>query len=344
VTTDLRRHVEQAYRRGNRLHALIIELTERCCCRCRHCYVIDGPSQGELTTAELTGLLDDARDEGVFHLLLTGGEPLLRPDLEAILAHARTHRFFVSLLTSGLTLDDDTATMLARHKVAMVELSLLGATAAVNDDLMQVPGALERIKAAVARLRDAGLKVVLKATVLRPNQHELPAMAALAGDLGAAFHASPLVVPRRHDDRDPRELALSEAEIAALDPTLLGGGLIPGEDTAGGAVLTCKAGRTVAGITASGDVYPCIMWPRAVGNIRQRSLAEIWHEAPDPFLSELRGLTENDLEACATCDMRSACRRCPGVAWQETGSLTAPGDWFCAAARASAELRPSDRS
>jgi AdoMet-dependent heme synthase len=335
--SDLLRHIARQYWERNQLHALIIELTHRCPCRCRHCYIVPPAETDELTTDEVTDLLDQARDEGVFHLVLTGGEVFLRDDLERILTHARSLRFLVTVLTSGLTVDESGAAMLARHKVAAVEMSLLGATDAINDDLMQRPGALARIRTATGHLVRAGLRVTLKATVMGPNQHELAAMAVLARDLGAAFHASPLLAPRRSEGDPLDDLALAEPDIAALDPALLGGGLIPGEDAGGGAVLVCKAGRTVAGVSAAGDVYPCIMWPRTVGNVRERSLRDIWHDAPDPLLADLRAIGEDDLTACAGCEHRLECRRCPGMAWQETGSLTAPGERFCAAARARAE-------
>ncbi len=329
--SSLLREIEQSYWRRNQLHTLLLELTHRCPCRCRHCYVVHDPQTDELSTAEVCDLLDQARDEGVVQLLLTGGEVLLRRDLPAILAHARDQRFFVSVLTSGLGLDGQAADLFAAAKIVGVELSLLGATAAVHDDLMQVPGALARIRRAAGLLRERGIPVVLKATVLRTNAGELAAMAALARAWDCAFGASPVVAPRRGDGLQPAGLALSEDELAALDPALLSGGLIPGEE-ASGATLICKAGRTVAGISPRGDVYPCILWPRSLGNLRQRRLRDIWHGDPDPFLVRIRSLTAADLPACAGCSLRGACRRCPGMAWQETGSLAGPAPSICAAA------------
>lgn len=342
--SGLLRDIEEAYRRDNRLHTLLLELTHRCCCRCRHCYVVHDPQTDELTTAEVCDLLDQARQEGVVQLMLTGGEVLLRRDLEPILRHARSHRFFTSILTSGLVLDERTADLFAEVKVVSVELSLLGATAAVNDDLMQVPGALARIVRAARLLRERGLEVVLKATVLRPNSRQIGAMADLARELGCLFNASPLVAPRRGGGQQPRRLALDEDELAALDHSAINGGLIPGEE-GGGATLVCKAGRLVAGVSPRGDVYPCILWPHPVGNLRERSLQDIWHDRPHRFLERIRALTPDDLAACQGCGWRPACRRCPGLAWQETGALDGPAPGICAAARGHARalgLTPAD--
>lgn len=327
-------HIQKAYWERNQLFAMVLELTARCSCRCRHCYIVHDQLPGpELSTAEVCDLLDQAATEGVMQLMLSGGEVLLRQDLSEILAHARRYRFFVTVLTSGLPLDDRAADMLAAHHVYGIELSLLGATPQVNDDLMQVPGALERIKEAARRLRRRQLRVVLKATILRPNAGELAAMARLAQDLDCTFTASPSVAPRRAGGDQPLQLALRKEELAALDTSLMSAGPIPGEDTSGGAVLVCKAGRMVAGISPCGDVYPCIMWPRSVGNIRDRSLKDIWRDHPDPFLQQLRGIRPGDVAECAACELRSYCRRCPGMVWQETGDATLKAESHCEAAR-----------
>jgi pyrroloquinoline quinone biosynthesis protein E len=331
--SSLLRQIERSYWERNQLHALAIELTHRCCCRCRHCYVIHSPQDDELTTEEVRDLLDQARQEGVFHLSLTGGEPFLRPDLPAILDHAREHRFFVTLLTSGLLIDADQADMLAAHRPYSVEMSLLGATDTVNDDLMQVPGALARIRRAAALLRERGVPVTLKSTIMRPNVDDLEAMRGLARDLDCAYNASPMVAPRRDGGQEPMALALDEDALAAIDPQELRHGPLPGEDYEGGAVLVCKAGRTSACVSAGGEVYPCLMWPQSVGNIRQRSLQSIWHDDPAPWLLELRSLRDEDLEACAACELRRDCHRCPGLAWQENGSFAGPAPSICMAAR-----------
>ncbi len=330
--SDVRRDIYRRYWQQNRLQALVLELTHRCPCRCRHCYIVRNPQDDGLDTDAVRAILDQACDEGVFQILLTGGEVLLRPDLDAILAHARSHKFFVTVLTSGLTLDVAAADMLARHKIYNVEMSLLGATAEVNDDMMQVPGALERIRRAAKLLRARGLRVVLKATILRTNRHQIDAMKTLAQELDCSFNTSTMVSPCRDRSTDPLDLALTEDELADLDPALISGAAVPGE-TAGGGVLVCSAGRTGAGVSPQGDVYPCIMWPRPVGNLRERSLHDIWHAHPDPFLESLRALEDADIRACVDCDLRPHCTRCPGIAWQETGELAGPAPSLCSGAR-----------
>jgi radical SAM protein with 4Fe4S-binding SPASM domain len=336
--TDLRAELFARYQRENRLHGVLVELTLRCPCNCRHCLLIRRPGY-EMSAAELADLFAQLAGEGVFNLGLTGGEPLLREDLPEILAAAARHRFMVSILTTGLLVGRAETELFRRRGIRSVELSLLGASPATHDDIMRHPGAHRRMVRAAELLREAGIVVTLKATVLRPNRRELPAMAELARRLGVRFVANVSVAPRSDGDTTPLDLALREDELAELDLDRLRGGLIPDEDHAAGALLTCQAGRTVAGVTPEGDLLPCILFRRPVGNLRQRSLKSLWHDDPDPFLVSLRAITEADVPECAGCDLRSHCRRCPGVAFSESDKLGQTSPSACALARGLAAAR-----
>jgi radical SAM protein with 4Fe4S-binding SPASM domain len=330
--TGLREELFARYQHQCRPHSVLIELTHRCPCDCRHCFLVREPGS-ELTTTEMVALLAGLADEGVFNVGFTGGEPFLRSDLEKILAAARSHQFFVTLLTTAMSIGPAEVSMLRKQQVRMMEVSLLGASAETHDGIMRTPGAFDRTMGAVKRLREAGIAVTLKATVLRPNWRELASMTRLAADLGARFAANVSVAPRIDGDTAPQQLSLDETELSELDPDLIAGGLIPEEDHSGGALLTCQAGRTVAGISPEGEVWPCILFRRSVGNLRERSLREIWREDPDPFLLELRAMTEAEVPECASCQHRGHCRRCPGVAYLEAGRLGEPSPSACALAR-----------
>src|SRR4051812_38196380 len=76
-----------------------MDLTYRCNERCVHCY-LPHDDRGEMTTAEITGVLDQLAEAGVFFLTLSGGEPFLRHDLFEIIQHARLRTFNVKLKTN----------------------------------------------------------------------------------------------------------------------------------------------------------------------------------------------------------------------------------------------------
>jgi len=137
--------------------------------------------------------------------------------------------------------------------VRSVELSLLGGNPTTHDGIMRFPGAFERAVRAAELLREAGIEVTLKATLLRPNKAELPDMADLARRLGVRFAANISVAPRIDGDPSPVALALGEEDLADLDLRLIKGGLIPAEEHTRGALLTCqgrKAGLVLGAVLA----------------------------------------------------------------------------------------------
>jgi len=340
--TGLRDEIFAKYRAGYYLHAAMIELTYACPCDCEHCFLVREP-RDEMSCDEVIDLLGQLRDLGVVNLGLTGGEPFTRKDLPRILEETQRHRFITSVLTTAVTVGEAETDLLVRTGVRRVEVSLLGARPETHDSIMRRPGAQARTLAAVRLMRAAGLEVRLKTTVMQRNRAELEAMHELAKELGVLFEANVTVAPRVDGDTAPQELGLLEDQVARLDPQLIGGGLIPDEDFSGGGLLTCQAGRTIAAINPRGDVYPCLMFPRVLGNIRQASLQDILRDQPSEYLQELRQLTADDAPECRDCELRKFCQRCPGIAYMETGDSTAPSPGACLLARGLAGQNRSGR-
>lgn len=316
------------YLGANRAYAVMLELTYRCICRCIHCY-IDDYETDELTTVEVIRLLDQLKDEGVIDIGLTGGEIFLRKDLETIISEATKRGFLTYLLTTGVLIDESAASMLKRLKIHHVEISLMGATAKTHDMVMQHPGAFDKTMNAIRLLRDQGIPVVLKNSVLKQNYTELEEMAKLAASMDLFFSANVSVVPKIGGDRINQQCALDYDTALRLDPALLNGGLIPNEDATMGAKLSCNAGKTNCGISPTGDVYPCLIWRQSLGNIKESSFNEIWHSNPNEVLRKLRAAKPEDAKECFGCGHSKLCKRCPGMAYSESGDSLAAVEGAC---------------
>lgn len=313
------------YVEGNLLASVVLEVTHRCVCDCVHCYLVKEPHD-ELSLEEIEGLLRQLCAEGTLEVTLTGGEPFLREDLPQILGLLRKDRFQVSLLTTGIPVGKPEAELLKRSRVRLVAMALLGAGPQTHDALMRRPGAFDRTMRAAKALAAAGVLVELRVTLMEQNWRELPAMAKAAQDVGARVRGSITVMPRTDGDPAPLKLALRREALAQVDLSVLRGGVLPGEEEdRGGAILKCYAGLTSAGISPQGDLLPCIVLRRKVGNVRERTVKDIWHDHPDPFLVELRELATEEVRECFACERSSLCTRCPGIAYLLTGQLkTAP--------------------
>jgi radical SAM protein with 4Fe4S-binding SPASM domain len=175
-----------------RLQSLIFEVTQRCNHACLHCYnVWQGPRQvpyprGELDTPRTLELLAKALDETVcHHLTLTGGEPLLRPDLTELLDFLQKRRVQVTLISNGRLLDEPTAASLVQGGVGLFELPLLSHQREVHDELSGSPGSWDGVLSAMANLRLQRGQVVAAFVATRKNIEHLHETIRLAFAFGA---------------------------------------------------------------------------------------------------------------------------------------------------------------
>ena len=328
-----------------------IELTLRCNLRCVHCYNFDRdeaylPSRSpkeELSDEEIVRILDEVRAEGCLYLALSGGEALSHPSLDLFVAHAARAGMMVTVKTNGTMLDESRARRLHEMGAAAVEISLYGATAATHDAFVKMPGAFERTVRGVAAATAAGLRPKLSFVLVEANAAEVPAMMALAEQLAVPYGIDPQITARYDGTRDPLRLPLARSSLAQLYRGPLQHLVPPTIDNP--TSVQCACARSVCGISAFGEVYPCIGAPVPSGNLRQRSFHEIW--ADSPTLQWIRQLKLRDFPSCEPCDHLAHCRRSSGVIFANTGDYTGPprfgDDWTCMEAEVLHELHDEHR-
>jgi radical SAM protein with 4Fe4S-binding SPASM domain len=336
---------EWAYNKLVPLYASI-ELTLRCNIRCLHCYNFDRDEprracgtadKPELSTEEILRAMDELRAAGCLFLQLTGGEALSHPDLFVFLDHARKLNLSVQLLTNGTMLRPGVAARLASYENLLgVSVSVYGATAEVHDTITQMPGSFRRTWDGIGRLRHLGVAVRVKFILMKQNAHEAGAMRAEAERRGLPYLVD-LTITGRHDGSSGSlETRIDRAQLEALYRGALAdlahrAPRPPTEET-----FPCNCARGNVGITATGDVVPCVSVPWPAGNIREQPFAEIWSSSP--VFQRIRGLKIADYERCAPCEHKAYCRRSRGAAMTASGSYTGVDPFVCAQAELAHEL------
>jgi radical SAM protein with 4Fe4S-binding SPASM domain len=170
-------------------YAVSWNLTQRCNLFCAHCYISGAPGASaarELSTEECRRVMADiARVNPGTFLILTGGEPLLRPDIFELAAEARGHGFTVVLGTNGVLLRERQARLMRTHGVQGASLSLDSTDPARHDAFRHLPGAWRGAVRATEALRGEGIDFALHMSVTDWNVAEIPGMIDLAQALGA---------------------------------------------------------------------------------------------------------------------------------------------------------------
>jgi len=321
-------------------------LTDRCNLSCTHCYSRSGPgrtTEGELSTAEARGVIDDLAGMGVPLILFTGGEPLMREDIWDLARHARSRGLKMALSTNGTLITPDIARRIKESGIEYAGISLDGARAGTHDRFRNVPGAFERTLAAFAACKEAGLRCGVRVTLTKENCRELEALVDLSLSLGASRFCLYWLVPTGRGTDSYCRLQLDRGEVTdALDllyrkaketnPAamefltvdapqdcihLLASMEKDGsEDLADARGLLeslkggCSAGTRVANIDTQGNVYPC-QFARSpeflVGNVRDRSFSELWADDASSVLARFRKKDARFGGRCGTCRYRDLC-------------------------------------
>lgn len=315
----------------------VAELTRRCPLSCSHCYLPETRGRvrpgRELTAGQWLGIFRGLARLGSMNLVLTGGEPLLRPDLPAIAAGAAGLGFGVTVFTTGLTAGRKELAALKKAGVSGFELSLYGRPA-VHDRIAGLSGSQRRTLAAARLMRRMGFNVKVKCPLMSVNSGEAGYVTRLARRNGFARSFDIAIAPGNDGDRSGLKFKLPARrlkELLAL-PELKPE---PAQD-GGSGDLVCGAGRNTVAFAPDGTVYPCLQLPVPLGKASSKRIGGIWRNSS--WLKKWRQSGRADLRKCAACRLWDVCSRCPGLALLEDGDLMGPSSQACRAARAVSEI------
>ncbi len=299
---------------------LLAELTHRCPLRCPYCSNPVALTRGaeELDAATWGRVFAEAAELGVLQLHLSGGEPASRRDLVEIVGHAARAGLYANLITSGLGLDRARLAALAEAGLEHVQLSVQDAEAESADRIGGMKGGHARKLAFAEAVQGVGLPLTLNAVVHRQNLARLPALIALALELGArrlevahvqyhgwAYVNRAALLPTR--EQLDEATSVVERARAALKGRLVIDYVVPDYYATRPKACMGGWGRRFIAVSPSGKVLPCHAAESLPGfdfpNVRETPLREIWERSP--VFARFRG-TDWMPEPCRSCDQREA--------------------------------------
>ena len=291
-----------------------IDLTERCQCRCVHCYDAKAhSSRATLATEGVQSILDQAAAMHATEISFSGGEPLLHPDLVSLVSYAHQKGLATKVNTNGILLSEPLIRELKDAGLNWCAVSLDSVEAAQHDTLRGYAGCYERAVQGLGMLVEHDIACSITTYVRKRDVYtgHLQKIVALGRALGVDSVRINFPVPMgRYADRQDLTLDLAEREeVRKLLQDELVSMEAPREGT------RCTAGVTVMNVTARGDVTPCVFVPLPYGNIHHTTLRAAWQamasferlykpdgQCPmcDPaFRSRLYALREGTAPACA---------------------------------------------
>jgi heme b synthase len=330
------------------------EITRRCNLFCAHCRAAaaDEEYEGELSTEEAFRLVDQIAEVAKPILILTGGEPLMRPDIFEIGKYAHSKEFRVVIGTNGTLVTEEIAERIKEVPISRISISIDFPTAALQDNFRGKEGSFTEAINGIHNAHKAGLEVQINSTITRLNAGYLPKLVDMALELGvAAFHPFLLVPTGRGKGLAKEELAPEEYEevlkwicrkqqelgsklffkptdaphyqriirqCGVKQPVSCGhpGGFPTSQRGFNTNTRGCMAGTGFCFISHTGQVQGCGYFDVSAGDLRKQTFASVWNDSP--LFNELRDI-ENLKGKCGICEFKSLCGGCRARAYEATG-------------------------
>ncbi len=321
---------------------VIWNLIRRCNLTCKHCYSISADTNfpGELDTQQVFDVMDDLKAARVPVLILSGGEPLLRPDIFEIAHRAKAMGFYTALSSNGTLITEDNIDRIAAVDFNYVGVSLDG-IAGTHDRFRRKEGAFDESLAGIRLCRELGVKVGVRFTMTQDNAADLPALLNLVEDERIdRFYFSHLNYAGR-GNKNRKDDAQHQLTRWAMDLLFevcwqdVERGVVreftTGNNDADGVYFLRwvqrrfpekaehlrarlaqwggnASGVNVANIDNLGNVHPDTMWwHHTLGNVKERPFGDIWSDTSDPLMAGLKARPRTVKGRCGACAYFDIC-------------------------------------
>jgi SynChlorMet cassette radical SAM/SPASM protein ScmE len=342
---------------------LDIEITARCNLRCRYCYFFNNPAveYRDLATDEWLKFFDELGSLGVMNVILAGGEPFIREDLNTLLEGIVRNRMRFSLLSNGTLIDDEIAAFItSTGRCDNVQVSMDGSCAAVHDSC-RGKGSFDDAIRGIRTLQRHRVNVAVRVTIHHHNVDDLENIAHFlleelglpgfgtnsAGYLGTCrLNANDVMLTiterrlamvklLRLTEKYPGRISASAGPLAEgrvwrrmEEARAQNAPAFPNR----GRLTACGCPSSKIAVRADGAIVPCSMLAHSeLGRINNDSLAEIWQHSPT--LNKLRSrhmIPLAGFEFCAGCSYIPYCTgNCPGLAYTITRQVDHPSPDAC---------------
>ena len=336
------------------------ELTARCNFNCKMCYIhmtdkeISSSGADELTTREWLKLAEDAIENGTLHLLLTGGEPLLRSDFEELYTEFCKMGFIVSINTNASLMNDRYYKLFSRYPPSSVAVTLYGADEDTYKSVCGNPDFFGQTIRGLQYWAEIPTNIEVRTTFIKDNMHQLDKLREIANRFTKTYAVNYMVfkaVPGVMSEVEQCRLSAKEcfdiresnvlyynklnennqdksqdegfADISfdgldKDDPKIRDDGMDVFPE-----ILTCLAAKAAYWIRWDGKMLPCgsFVWPYSLPLVEGFKTA--WDRLPELLIDMKHP------QKCIECVYYHNCPNCPAYLQMETGSFDEPADYVC---------------
>jgi len=302
---------------------VFLDLTHRCNFNCCHCYVKSDTVSKELTLKDYEGIATELEALGTLHVILTGGEVLVRPDFTEIYTLFKERGFWVTVMTNGHALDSSHFELFQKLPPKAVEISVYAMDQLPFADFTRTSNQAKRVHENIRKLAALEIPLYLKSVLTTDNQAQIDKMRSFAKELGLHFRYDVRFHPAIDGCNRCSDKQVELNDIKKIDSThtnLLNEISQKHEERVAAVRASrlghsgrfrCGIGRKSMVIDPVGFVYGCLIYRAHQWNLLDIPLSTIFNERLPSLRTEKRSFAI----ACDDCDFANECSFCEGILW-----------------------------
>ena len=309
--------IAECFGKKPKLSSVQITIASICNERCTHCYI---PHEAKTTIIDpklFISILEQCNKLGVLNITISGGEPMLHPNLCLFLRKCKEYNFSVNLLTNLTLLNDAILNELILNPLISVQTSLYSMNPLVHDCITSRKFSFEKTKKGILKLWENNVPLQINCPILKQNQNTYSDVINWAHSLNIEAESDYNIIGKYNHETDNLACRLSIDEInnvlidKAKDPTYIqtirNQAEIRAKSVSKDPVCSICTHRLC--ISDKGSVYPCEGWQNCVlGDVRVSSLKDIWDNSQK--IKKLRSICLEDFPTCIDCEERLYCEIC----------------------------------
>ena len=298
--------------RTYQLSRVHIDISGLCNENCIHCYIPSNRKNGLMSITMFENILYQCKEMNVINLTLSGGEPMLNPNLIEFLLLCNKHNFSVNVLSNLTMLSDELLAVFSNNPLISVQTSLYAMDETIHDTITRKKGSFRKTMSAIDRLYEANIPMQINCPIMKQNLQYYKNVLLFAHSKNIEADSDYSLFGSFDFSKTNLDCRLSTEEVSKLlrnDKNGISELKDLNYNEKDSMTAICPVCKTSLCISNSGNIYPCEGWQSLVlGNINNNSLKSIWEESHQ--VKHLRNLTFGHFPKCNSCEAKSFCNPC----------------------------------
>ncbi len=317
-----------------------VDISSRCNENCVHCYIPTKNKCGIMKQDMFNKVLAQCIDMNVINITLSGGEPMLNPNLKSFLIKCRDANLSINILSNLTCLSDELLEVITSNPLICIQTSVYAMIADVHDSITQHKGSFQKTICSIKELHKRNVPMQINCPIMKQNLNCYREVLEFAKSLNIEASADYTLFGCYDSSGTNLGCRITTADVKEILDTDYKNANVYNEATqainqknVGDDEPICSVCKSSLCISNTGDVYPCEGWQKMVlGNLNSMSLRDIWENVPST--KHLRELRYRDFGECSICKDRKYCNTCLIInANENEGNYMRVNPYLCTLAR-----------